>query len=154
MAAASSENDIKAKLIRCLARREYSVRELQTKFQAEFDPQSLDQALADLVRQGLQSDLRYAEMLIRSRVRQGYGPARIYAELKLKGVTADLVQQALQESPQDWYELAQAALWRRFGANSAEDDFKLRAKKTRFLQYRGFEHDHIQNALITSDTSQ
>jgi regulatory protein len=45
----------------------------------------------------------------------------------------------------DWFENSQLAWDKKFGARAA--DFKERAKQARFLQYRGFNGDHISVLL-------
>src|SRR6185295_823724 len=76
--------DPKAQALKLLARREHSARELKRKLTArgigEVDAAA---AVADAAADGWQSDTRYAEMLVRSRISQGFGPMRIEAELRV-----------------------------------------------------------------------
>lgn len=140
------EQAIREKAIQLLARREYSVRELQTKLGATFDSEQVEQVLLGLAEQGLQSDERFANGLVRGRVNQGHGPIRIQAELKQKGIEPSLIQQAMDANGVDWFEQALATYQRRFGTHHATD-MKIRAKQMRFLQYRGFSLDQIRYAL-------
>jgi regulatory protein len=57
---------------------------------------------------------------------------------------------ALEASDADWYELAREIRSRKFGRLKPAD-FKEKAKQMRFLQYRGFEPDHIQVAVGAGD---
>ncbi len=56
------------------------------------------------------------------------------------------IEIALEETDVDWYELAREIRFKKFGA-SKPADFKAKARQMRFLQYRGFEPDHIQAAI-------
>ena len=48
----------------------------------------------------------------------------------------------------DWHRLARDVRLRKFGRQQPAD-FKAKAKQMRFLQYRGFEPDHVQRAMDT-----
>ena len=48
----------------------------------------------------------------------------------------------------DWFALAIAARHKRFG-EQRPDDFKERAKQQRFLYYRGFTHEQINESFNT-----
>lgn len=136
----------KARAIKLLARREHSARELKRKLEARgVGEQQASDAVAELSREGWQSDARYAELLVRSRVSQGYGPLRIEAELKMAGVPAEQIHAALEEAGTDWRTLAaevHAKHFRELPKTSTE-----RAKHYRYLQGRGFDGGQIQAAL-------
>lgn len=138
--------DPKAQAVKLLARREHSARELKRKLTARGIPE--EQAattVAEIADAGYQSDARYAEMLVRSRVAQGYGPVRIGAELQMAGLSSDEIRGALDGAGVDWRELAVETHARKFGTpprSSAE-----RAKQYRFLQGRGFDGSQISAAL-------
>jgi len=69
--------------IRYLARREHSVRELVDKLIAKgFELSDIHETIARLQAENLQSEGRFVEMLIRSRISQGKGPVRIIHELE------------------------------------------------------------------------
>lgn len=141
-----AKSEIREKAIQLLARREYSARELALKLAAKFDPDSVAQVLDTLAEQGLQSDVRFADNLVRARIGQGHGLIRIQNELKQKGIAQPVIQQALERNPVDWFEQALSTFQRRFG-NHTTTDPKVRAKQMRFMQYRGFSLDQIQYAL-------
>ena len=130
-----------------LARREHARGELLTKLErAGFDPDVSQDAVAQLVADGLQSDARFVEAFVRSRVGQGKGPVRIRAELREHGVGDSLIDDGLAEAGQSWYELAREVRLKKFGA-SEPADFREKARQMRFLQSRGFESDQIQSAI-------
>ena len=134
-----------------LARREHSRQELENKLaKAGFEPDALAEAVDGLESDGLQSDLRFAEAFVHSRVRRGKGPVRIRAELGERGVTGSIVAQALDEAGADWRELAIEVRRRKFGA-TLPNDFADKARQMRFLQYRGFDTDQIQAAVSDGD---
>ena len=138
--------DPKARAIKLLARREHSARELKRKLEARgFAPEQASTTVAELGQAGWQSDVRYAELLVRSRVARGHGPARIEADLRMAGLPADQIRAALNETNTDWRVLAAEVHARHFGqlpATSAE-----RAKHYRYLQGRGFDSAQIQSTL-------
>jgi regulatory protein len=98
--------------------------------------------IVTLKHQNLQSDQRFAEMLVATRIRRGYGPIRIQAELKSRGVSKNIIELALIESGADWLCLAREVLSKKYGSGSC-DQFSDKVKRSSFLQYRGFKSDHI-----------
>ena len=134
-----------------LARREHGRVELQAKLiDFGFDANIAEDAIAQLGDDGLQSDLRFVEAFVRSRIGQGKGPARIRADLRAKGVSDSLVGEVLQETTQDWYALAREVRFKKFGLERPAD-FREKARQMRFLQSRGFDPDHIQ-AAVSADS--
>ncbi len=130
-----------------LARREYGFDELIKKLEtAGFCSDIAADVVLVLRDDGLQSDERFAGSFVQSRISQGKGPARIRQELKERGLGSPLVTEALQATDTDWYALALDIRVRKFGTDLPVD-FKEKARQMRFLQYRGFEQDHIQTAV-------
>jgi regulatory protein len=130
-----------------LARREYGRIELVKKLAEKgYHSEMAEQAIAKLAQEGLQSDQRFAENFVQSRIHQGKGPVRIRVDLGQRGIGDSLVDTAIQESGADWAELASAVRNKKFG-HDRPADFTKRAKQMRFLQYRGFEQRHIQAAV-------
>lgn len=126
-----------------LARREHSRRELARKLgQAGVEPERLDQTLDRLHAQGLQSDQRFAEMLVRSRIAQGYGPRRIRAELGQHGLDAAAAGQAIDAARPDWRALLADLCRRRF--RGACDSPRERDRRQRHLLQRGFDLDDVR----------
>lgn len=144
------EKQIREKALLLLSRREYSQRELTVKLTKSFDPEATSQVLTSLAEQGMQSDQRFCEGLVRGRVRQGHGPVRIQAELRHKGILSDLIQEVLGQQEIDWCQQARETYIRRFGQHKASD-IKVRAKQMRFLQYRGFTMEQIHYALDSEE---
>ncbi|HHO68381.1 MAG TPA: regulatory protein RecX, partial [Gammaproteobacteria bacterium] len=89
--------------MRLLARREHSVLELRRKLeQRGWQGGPLDEVLDSLVDQNLLSDRRFAEVYTRTRIERGYGPLRIRAELRERGIDAALAEAALEAEAPDW----------------------------------------------------
>jgi len=130
-----------------LARREHGRTELVGKL-AKFGFEAIvaDDAVAELVDDGLQSVQRFVEAFVRSRISQGKGPAKIRSDLRERGLGGGTIEDGLSDADQDWYELARDVRWKKFGTQ-APGDFKEKARQMRFLQSRGFEQDHIQAAV-------
>ncbi len=137
----------RATALRLLARREHSVLELRRKLaQRGFGDGLLETVLDDLVTHNLLSDHRFAEVYARTRIERGYGPLRIRAELRERGIDAALAAAALEAEAPDWTECAREARLRRFGED-APADYREKARQMRFLQQRGFDGDQIRAAL-------
>lgn len=136
--------------LRLLARREHSRAELALKLaQRGIEQADIEQALDRLQAMDALNEARFAEQYVRMRLRQGYGPARIRADLATRGVDAATVEAELAGAENDdahWLARAEAARQRRFGAD-LPDDYDERARQTRFLERRGFPAAHIVRVL-------
>ncbi len=140
----TDRDKIQQTAIRLLARREHSTVELRQKLtQRGFPAELIAEFLQKLADQGLQSDLRFAESYSHARAGKGYGPLRITAELQQRGVAAELIEQGLAKAAKDWLQQASQQRIKRFGRQLPKD-LQERARQMRFLQYRGFSHEHIR----------
>lgn len=127
--------------LRYLSRREYGCDELRHKLLAKAFPEAVvDEVLADLVREGLQSDVRFVASFTRDRVQKGRGPYRISRELRERGVD---VEENPDLADTDWDELIGKVYVKRFG-ESLPDSLPERAARERFLVGRGFGREHIR----------
>ena len=132
-----------------LSRREHSRRELRAKLLGRrFLAADVDDALAQLEKEGLLSDARFAEAYIASRVRRGHGPTRIRLELEERGVADVLIAEHLERTEIDWGKLAVTVLDKKFGEQSVSN-FREWARQAKFLQYRGFTNGQIRDVLGT-----
>jgi len=140
--------DVRRAAMDLLARREHSRQELQRKLARRFavDAEVIFSVINQLTQEGLQSDQRLAEAFLRYRSNRGQGPLKIKAEMREKCIESDLIEQIFDEANIDWFDLALRVLEKRYGDGSAVDASE-RAKRTRFLQQRGFSFDHIQTVM-------
>ncbi|MEI7036223.1 regulatory protein RecX [Fulvimonas yonginensis] len=126
------------KALGLLARREHSRRELELKLRhGGYDAEEAGAAVERLGEQRYQDDDRFAEVLVRSRASQGYGPQRIRAELKSHGVPDGRIRELLDAAGVDWEASAADQLRRRYGARSSREPAE-RARRAQFLLRRGF----------------
>lgn len=138
--------ELLAQAMRWLARREYSVHELTGRLAAKGYPtKEVTGALEDLKAQGLVSDARFAESLLRSRIERGYGPVKIALELRTKGVDDALVEDLLDREEERWLERLEAVWRKRFGTPPA--DYREWARQARGLQSRGFTADQVRRVI-------
>ena len=142
---------VEAAAVRLLARREHSRAELVRKLGERGAPAALvDEVLDSLAARRLQSDERYAESLVSSRIGRGQGPVRIRRELAERGVAAAEIDAALEAADEDWCRLARETRRRRFGGDLPAE-WNERVRQSRFLEYRGFSGEQIRFALGGDD---
>jgi len=146
----SGESSPRDDAIRLLARREHSRRELVERLAAkQHASDDITECLDALAEQGLQSDARFAESFLRSRLLRGQGPLKIRVELERRGIDREEIRHAFDEAERtgegDWLALACHALSRRF--TGAGESPRERARRERFLSQRGFDFDQVRHAL-------
>ena len=141
MAGVLSSASLRVKAIAALTRREHSRQELEKKLAplAESAPQ-LDSVLAQLQREGLLSDERYAESIVRTRGAR-FGGARTKFELQQKGVDGRALAQPVEALRDSESERLQQVWQKKFGAPPASATE--RARQQRFLTQRGFSSEAI-----------
>jgi regulatory protein len=144
---------LRKKALDLLARREHSVVELQRKLLAYWQKKNQDdvaqtaaEVLAKLQSEGLVSDERFTEAFVRYRKNNGYGPLRIQAELRERGVSDKIQASYLDFGDPQWLERTVQVRCKRFGAELPKD-YKERARQARFLQYRGFTSGQSRQVL-------
>ena len=146
-AAARDPVRVRAKALGLLARREHSAGELKAKLlERGYESTAVEAVLASLQAQKLLSDARFVQEFVAARARRGSGPMKIREELKGRGVTGELVEEALAGLKAGSAESAAAARRKRFGEELPRD-MQERARQARFLQQRGFSMDDIRKAL-------
>ena len=134
-----------------LARREYGCQELLRKLVERGCAEDVATAIvAALVAEGAVSDQRFVEALLHVRRVRGYGPLYIRRELQEKGIDRNTIERWLDAGSRDWIEIVRRVSKKKFG-ESRPANLAQRVKQTRFLQYRGFTHDQIQQALGSDD---
>lgn len=133
--------------VKLLARREHSAIEIQRKLQQrDFSPAEIAEALEELQRVDWQSDERFAEAYIRSRRLKGFGPVRITIELGERGVSESIISRCLHTDDAIWMETMLAEYQKKYKGKEP-CDYQEKAKRMRFLQYRGFSSENIRNIV-------
>jgi regulatory protein len=135
-----------AAAVTLLARREFCSIELAAKLAAKgFTPEAVRAALAELIERHYLDDERYTRQFVVIHGERGQGPLRIRRDLAQLGLPAALIETQL-ESQGEWAAVARRVLTRRFGA-APPRSWPDKARRMRFLQYRGFATDDIRSAL-------
>lgn len=146
--APESAIELRARALRLLARREHSRAELARKLASQTgSPEALARVLDSLEVKKQLSDERYAEERARQLARK-YGAARIRNELRLKGVSEEILDRVYSDA--DDLAKAKAILERKYRGPAATP--RERARRARFLQGRGFSVEIIRSLLSSRDT--
>ncbi len=137
----------KSVAVRLLSRREHSAFEISEKLRKrDFDEAEISTAIAELQQGDWLSDERFAEAYIRMRQQKGFGPIRIAMELNERGVKESIVENYLPAVDEDWQEILLRQYQKKY-RNQPMADYADKAKRIRFLQYRGFPLDAIYRLL-------
>jgi regulatory protein len=142
---------IKGRALRYLAQREHSRVELERKLARHVDdlPEAtaqaqIDAALDELSENGLLSDARTAESVLRGQGAR-FGSRRLKLTLQSKGLAPELVSATLQQASGTDLDRAREVWRRRFGEAAA--DAAERARQMRFLAGRGFDGETIRRVV-------
>lgn len=147
------EPSLRTRALQCLARREYSRTELAAKLRPyaqieddfeQLQPIDLEALLDNLTASGWLSDERAATQLLHAR-RPRFGTQRITHEMKQKGISDEMIEQALLALKDSELATARDVWQRKFG--TLPQDAKDKARQMRFLQSRGFSLDVIFKVL-------
>ena len=137
----------KSVAVRLLSRREHSAFEIRDKLlKRDFEEDEIAQAITELQQGGWLSDERFAEAYIRMRQLKGFGPVRISIELNERGVDEGIVSNYLQARDDIWLQIL-IEQYRKKYKNKAIEDYNDKAKRIRFLQYRGFNLDAVYQVV-------
>lgn len=151
------ELSLRTRAMQYLARREYSRAELRGKLlphvqaEDEFDTASapdIDALLDDLTQRGWLSDERAATQWVHAK-RSRLGTQRITHELRQKGISEELIAEALPELRESELATAREVWQKKFG--TPPEDAKEKARQMRFLQSRGFSMDVIFRVMRAGD---
>lgn len=108
------------------------------------------QVLDRLAEQGLLSDDRFVESYVGERMRKGFGPLRIEAELRERGVDGELIRRHLEIDDESWRDLLKNVHDRKFGPGAVNGRSEI-ARRARFLEYRGFTSAQVSRFLRFDD---
>ncbi|WP_111637822.1 recombination regulator RecX [Marinomonas shanghaiensis] len=136
-----------------LSHREHSKKELISKLKTRgHEEEDIRATIERLEEMNYLNDERFAEIFVRSRLSKPLGASRISQELMQKGISSELAKSTIANADVDWFALAKQLKERKFG-NEISEDFKEKAKQSRYLQYRGFNFEQIKYAVSESDES-
>jgi regulatory protein len=139
--------DIRRSAMDLLAFREHSLQELSTKLHRKFpDCPFIEAQLQILIDENLQSDQRFAEAFVRSKINKGHGPLRIKNELKQRGVDSKFIALAIEVAAVDWLDVLRELSYKKYGDTLPEGQ-KEKAKRVRFFQYRVFDYQLINKVF-------
>jgi regulatory protein len=133
--------------LRLLNRRDYGVRELETRLlERGFDMPTTRAAVAALEREKLLDDTRFAQHFVAYHAGRGRGPIGIAHRLREAGVAAAEIAAAVDESDGSWRRLCAEVRRKRFGAQ-APSTWAERGRQARFLAQRGFNAEQVRAAV-------
>ncbi|MEJ2317035.1 MAG: regulatory protein RecX [Gammaproteobacteria bacterium] len=144
----NEQRDAEQHGIRLLADREHSRLELRRKLLArDYDPIVVEEVLRSLEKQGLLSDERFTEQYINVLKRKGFGPLRMRALLRERGINDTMISEWVDHRENEWRHLMIQTARRKFGDSKGED-FKEKSKIARYLEYRGYPEYLIRDYLF------
>ena len=126
-----------------LAKRDYASGEIRRQLSKQGDNELVEQVMDKLLSHHYLDDARLAEREISKQIAKLHGVSRIKQELKQKGLDSLVIDQALEDTDVDWFELCLKAKEKKFGDSLAADHTE-KAKMVRYLQYRG----HSMSAIL------
>lgn len=130
--------NIKAACLRLLNRREHSQQELLTKLALKgFDRTEIQYVLDELQQQGWQSDQRFAQAYVSSRLAGGFGPLKIQSELIQRGIREFDLNALVEENFGSWLDLLLQVYQQKYH-DTVDLTAKEWLKRSYFLQQRGF----------------
>jgi regulatory protein len=142
---------LRATALGLLSRREHSARELQRKLRARgYSPDDIEALLQALKSERLLSDGRFAEEFVRQRVDRGYGPLRIIAELRERGIDEAGAREALKAFEGDWAGRAERQRAKKFG-RAKPVEYRERMRQARFLGQRGYPAEVVMGLVGGAD---
>ena len=119
-----------------LAKRDYSSGEMRRYLSRQDDEDAVESVMGRLLSHHYLDDTRLAEKEISKQLAKLHGLSRIKQELRRKGLDPLVVEQALEDTDVDWFELCLKAKEKKFG-NKKPQEQNEKTKMIRYLQYRG-----------------
>jgi len=136
--------DIRFAAMNLLARREHTYRELHQKLQRRFPDATLVAVeIRRLSDENLQSDERFAENFVLYRASLGFGFIHVRQDMRRRGLSDVQITVAFDCAELDWVALAKEVYRKKYG-EIPPADIKEKAKRVRYMQYRGFSTDEYQ----------
>ena len=109
------------------------------------------QVVADLAGRGYLDDAAFARQWVEAQAARGYGPARLRAELRARGVARSLIDAALPAvTPEGELARARAVARRRLPALGRGDPVRVAVRLRDFLLRRGYSAAVVARVLRES----
>ena len=125
---------IKTRIEALIVKRDYSTAELQKKLMLDgYQKNVRDAAVQRAVEVGLVNDSRFADVYIRSKISQGWGPLKIKTEISKKGIEVETLSGWPDAYFSDEFEVAYSLAQRKH--LSGKNDYE---KLVRFLATKGY----------------
>jgi regulatory protein len=136
---------IKQHALNYLARRDHSRQELLQKLlRKHFQQPEIEMILDNLETVDLLNDRRFSDHYIQYRASAGFGPVKIEFELKQKGVSRGIIEQALEHCHIDWLANLSQLNYKKYRHLENMDPYQ-RQKRARFFLGRGFPPKLLSN---------
>ena len=143
------EISLRERALAMLARREHTRAEMTRKLSPHSEsPEQVEQLLDALVARGWLSETRFAESRANALARK-FGSRKIEHDLRSRGVSAEVVEHAVEQARTQELANCRAAWQRKFGVlpqTAAE-----RGRQMRFLAGRGFSAEAVRQVLKAGD---
>lgn len=150
VAESSLHDEIRSRALKLLTTREHSRLELSRKLRQRRYPAAAVEAVLDaLEASDLLSEERFVSAYVAERLAKGFGPLRIRYELREKGMSDDNIRAYLELEEETLVDHMRSAYRKRFGEDGICDRHE-QARRSRFLEYRGFP-PHLISHLLNAD---
>jgi regulatory protein len=147
-------NQAISKAMAICSKAEKCISDIETKLQTwEVTSDDSKKIIKTLIEEKFIDQERYARFFVRDKFRfNHWGRVKIAYMLKGKRVSAELIQQALEEIGDDTYiETLSGLLKEKAHKTKSVNEYDLKGKLYRFAQSRGFEYEVIGTALKNID---
>lgn len=145
----TEDKSLRQRALEYLSKREYSAVELGQKLKTYADESDdIPALIEDFTERGWLSDARFTEQVVRAR-KVKFGSAKVASELREKGVSDDLIADAVAEVQASELDNAKQVWQKKF--KLAATNRNEWAKQARFLQSRGFSFDTIKQVLNAAE---
>jgi regulatory protein len=143
------EISLRERALAMLARREHTHAEMTRKLSPHSEsPEQVGQLLDALVARGWLSETRFAESRANALARK-FGSRKIEHDLRSRGVSAEVVEHAVEQARKQELANCRAAWQRKFGV--LPQTVAERGRQMRFLAGRGFSADAVRQVLKVGD---
>ncbi|MEI7585631.1 regulatory protein RecX [Runella sp.] len=147
------QKQILIKLASFCAYQERTLKEVRQKLREwEVADEDTEPVVAELIAQNYLNEERFARSFARGKFRvKKWGRLKIRQEMKLKGLSNELIQKGLMEIDGDAYEELLRDLLEKKARSLRGESLVVKQKIVRFALSRGFESDIVWDLLKTMD---